>query len=232
MKELTFLCIEDEEYFSDKLEFEVCKYMKEYGILVKFITYSFIPKELDYKSFDACFLDVEIGQESTITVMDEMRENNIDIPIVVFSNYDEYIYDSVKYSIFNFVRKSFFDTEIEYTLKKLEKYFSMLEEYTYINYNYQIYKIYLKDVLYVLTNSHHVIIYFVDGRELEIWKSYHEVFEKEFKSFIKVHRSYVINRDNCIYVDKKIVRMRNNKEIPLSKKGYKLLVKSLNDAIL
>jgi len=227
MKELVFLCIEDDQVFRELLELKVKEYMEQYHILVRFISYDQIPQNINFDLFDGCFLDVEIGEENTFAVMQKMRSLGFNMPIIVISNYEQYIFHSVKFRIFDFIRKAHFDEEIDRTLENLMNYILQLNVYVNVQYSRKTVKIYLKDIIYIHTNSHHIVIYLKNKKEIEIWKGYHEVFLESYPNLVRIHKSYVINIDYCVCIENNYAYLINNKKIKVSQRCYKNFMQAM-----
>lgn len=221
MREFVFLCIEDDQSFSQLLKERVMTYFQLYDICIQFQIYHSIPQNIQYNDYDACFLDIEIDQDNSLTVMQNIRNQGINIPIIVISHYEYYIFDSVKFHIFDFIRKSHFDKEINMTLEKLKEHLKQINNHICIHYLQQYYKIYIKDILYILTQSHHIIIYQRNQKPIEIWQGYHDIFIDSYPQLIRIHKSYIVNIDNCQYIDKRVVSLVNDEKLPVSQRCYK-----------
>ncbi len=224
MKDWEFLCIEDDKEFSELLVNQIYEYMKNDECHIHITTYDNIPENLCLEQFDAYFLDVEIGEKKTLSLMEQIASLALDMPIIVITNYEHYIFNSVKYHIFDFIRKSHFQQEIEETLSQLKKHLLRLNVYVIIHYNSETYKVYIKDITYVQIKSHRIIIHLNNQKTIDIWRDFREVFSEQYHCFIRVHKSYAINIQYCTYFDKQFVHLENGEKIKVSERGYKSLM--------
>lgn len=93
--------------------------------------------------------------------------------------------------------------------------------------------IYTGEVEYVESHDDYVMIYTADGKYLK--QKTMKFFERHLpsQSFIRVHRSYIVRIDFVEQIelyekDSYIIKLKNNKTIPVSKSGYNRLRAALN----
>ncbi len=93
--------------------------------------------------------------------------------------------------------------------------------------------IYIQDVEYLESQDDYVMIYTADGKYLK--QKTMKFFENHLpkQSFVRVHRSYTVRVDFVEQIELYekegyIIKLKNNKTIPVSKSGYHRLRESLN----
>lgn len=215
----TFLYIEDDKSYQEKFMGIVNHYFKKRGIEVYWETYSYIPDVLDCSVFDAFFLDIEVGESTTLELL---KDNQINVPIIFITQYSSYIYESVHFHIFDYLRKSQLEDEIDHTLQHLEKFYEYYDDQFIIKYNGSIYRIKIGDINYINTLSHRTIIHKYDGEKIDIWKGYKQIFSRNYKGLIRIHKSYVVNLYNCQKIRNRYMYFTNSeKPIPISNRKYK-----------
>lgn len=215
----TFLYIEDDELYRQYFIDFVNEYFHKKEIIVEWQVYNDIPEYIDDSNVDACFLDIEVGEKNTLDIV---RENHIRVPIIFITQYSSYVYESVHFHIFDYVRKFKLEEEIYHTLERLEKYYEYYDEEFMIKYNGNIYKIKIGEIDFLKTLSHRTIIYKSDREVIDIWKSYNQIFEKEYSSLSRVHKSYVVNINNCQEMKKNNMYFASSDvPIPVSTRRYK-----------
>ncbi|WP_050636483.1 hypothetical protein [Candidatus Stoquefichus sp. SB1] len=88
-----------------------------------------------------------------------LKTKDFKIPIILISNYDDYIFQTVHLQIFDFIIKSRLNEEIIETLDHLQDYLEYKSQSIFIEYNGSAYHISINDILYIETLSHHTIIH-------------------------------------------------------------------------
>lgn len=220
MKELRFVCIEDDKFFMEKMIKTIKKYFEKQDYKISFDTYEEIPKKLNLRHINACFFDIEINDKNTIQLIKDIRSRGIDIPVIVVSQHKNYVFETVHMQIFDYIRKSKFDQEIGRTLQRLQDAIHHKIKSVVVSYEGRMTEILFSDILYIHIKSHHFIIYDIYGTEREIWKDYDDIFVRN-STLIKVHKSYVINIEYCEKLDKSGACLKGcEKVIPISTRSY------------
>ena len=120
MRELRFVCVEDDELFMQKMTSRIQSYFQDKGYKVILYMYQDIPKNLSLNNINACFFDIEINDKNTIDLIKDIRDKGFCIPIIVVSQHESYVFETVHMQIFDYIRKEKFDQEIEHTLNRLQ----------------------------------------------------------------------------------------------------------------
>lgn len=216
MDHMNFLCIDDDIDFLHKMKNKYVQFSVQQNIDINIKINTSIPKEVP-SDIDAYFLDVELGNEKIFDFIMKVRLKDQIVPILIISNYDHYVLDSVKFNIFDFIRKQYFDIEIDNTLNRLILYLDNLMPTLVFKSNNTEISLKIKDIMYIETYSHYTVIH-TKNNFYDIKKDTAHVLQDKQKYFIRAHRSYFINP---IYVQS----MTNNKiiltddiEIPIGKK--------------
>ncbi len=220
MRELRFICIEDDQLFMHKMIDSIKAYFQRKEFEVVFETYQDIPKYLNLKGIHACFFDIEINDKNTIDLIKDIRDREIGVPVIVVSQHKDYVFETVHLQIFDYIRKSRFDEEIEHALVRLQSKIHNTLTSVVFNYEGRIMEIQFSDILYIHIKSHHFVIHDIYGMEKEIWKNYDDIFVKN-STLIKVHKSYVINIHYCERINKNNAFLKGcDKAIPISTRNY------------
>lgn len=200
---LKILCVDDDIEFLDKL----VKHFEDKDVRV--YSYTSFPSVIP--EVDACFLDIEVSEENSIDWSKQIKN----LPIIFISNHEQYVFDVVKLQVFDFIRKSHFEEEIEKTISSLLKYLYNKTDFLSLKYKGVDYHIPLMDILYIETYSHQCCIHTIDCKTYE--------FKKDFQSFqihvpylIKTHHSYIMNTYHCLSLNNKKAYLKNDIIIPIS----------------
>lgn len=204
---INLLCIDDDQKFLN----DFLKILSEYENIRTF-TYTSLPKKIP--SVDACFLDIEIYNQTSI----EWSKQLNNIPIIFVSHYDHYVFDVIKLHIFDYIRKSHFNQEIHQTIHKLLEHLYNHQDFLIFQYKGFQHKIALMDIIYVEIYSHHCFIH-TTSQTYDIKKGFKEL-NAEAPYLIKTHPSYIINLYYCLSLSHHHAYMKNNLIIPISVRKY------------
>jgi len=91
------------------------------------------------------------------------------------------------------------------------------------------YRFMAKDILYLNSDLRYVIIHTINGNESKIYKRLSDVEKLLPQRFIRIHKSYIVNRDYIQYVDKRShnIKLCNGSELPVSSAQYASVLKKI-----
>lgn len=129
-----------------------------------------------------------------------------------FEAYNYHFSDFLIKSLTEFsIRKSLFTYKKKHPIKKNETIcLKSYKDYQYLN---------IDDIIYLKADNNTTDIHMVDGRIIGAYKTL-KVFEKLLpKTFLRVHKSYIINRDSIsrIHYGKSICIIKSEHKIPFTK---------------
>lgn len=174
---------------------------------------------LNGNSIDLIFLDIEFPDKSGIDLENFIRNIREDYAteIIFISGSDKYFRDLLEFQPITFISKPFMDLEIiegfEIFLKRLNllnlKFSYKKNGYTYlIPYN---------DILYFESNGKGINIY----SENVFDSFYGSILELDmdinYNSFIRIHKSYVVNIDKVTSVKKDVLILTNGVQLPIGR---------------
>jgi len=153
--------------------------------------------------FDMLFLDIQFQGMSGFTLAQKIRESDVNIPIVFVTNTDNYLQQGYEVSAFRYLKKPIRQMEIDLCLNHCQAHTAtMLEDSFVIVKKGCALRMPFRDVLYVSTGIHSVVIHTRQGMEhvLPI-KSSFETYAAAFppELFVRCHRGYLVN---LLYVQK------------------------------
>lgn len=219
---MKIMCIDDDVHFINKMKKTILEYSFLKNIDIEIVDFISIP---DYVpcDVDAFFLDIEIKDTQIFHYMSLIREQYPITPIIILSNFENYIHNSVKFYIFDFIRKREFDKEFEMTMNRLLNTLSYQLPYITIKKENSIMKIKFIDIIYVESYSHSCVIHLKDTF-FEINKGIKDIFQNHITMLLRIHRSYYINKDCIENVGMDNITLIGNIVLPMGKK-YKNNIK-------
>ena len=79
------------------------------------------------------------------------------------------------------------------------------------------------DILLVKANGPYSEIYLKSGKVITTAQTLKSLHEKLNTEFIRIHKSYIVRKDSITSFNKKGIFFDNNKTLPISRTGLKLL---------
>lgn len=150
---------------------------------------------------DVLFLDVDFGN-SGINGVDfalELRKVNKNFKLIFMTGYFEYAMLSFKCKTFDFIQKPIDELKIDSVLKRLIDDVSETELGLFkVNKDYMIRT---KDILFIERNKSKSTVYTKDST-YETCSSLNSLEHELPNSFIRVHRSYIVNREQISKISK------------------------------
>ncbi len=192
------------------------KYCKELGSIIK-----------DNKKEKIYILDIEFSGKSGIDIAREIRETDWESKIIIQTVHNELEMQVLKGKllIFDFISK--YDNFEKAMKKSLEKAIEInnSKRSIAIKSDYQTNYINISNIIYLARKKEDKKTWIITTNEEFFTNEALISIEKKLDSrFIRVHRSYIINKDYINKIDKKnsIIKLKNGKEINyISRKGKK-----------
>lgn len=190
------------------------------------------------KKPDIVFFDVEIIEGSSFQILDALPE--INFKTVFATAHGHFAIKAIKYSAFDFLLKPFRNDELIDTLEKLKNDFGQKDNYDEkfqmlfnelrgkenkkiaISSLEEIKYVFVKDILRIEADRSYCQIFLINNSKITSSKSMkHYEMLLPSSSFIKVHRSHIINMnfvDSVIKTNGGFVKLSSQDEIPLSRR--------------
>jgi len=178
--------------------------------------------------YDLIFLDIEFAKHKMngIEVGRFIRDthNNSIMSIVYISWHMKFAMQLFDMQPLNFLIKPLDDTKVENTIKaylKISKFWS--ETFTY-KIGHDIFKVKIKELVYLESLDRKVVLHFADGRKAEFYGALKEVYQDQLEkfNFLFIHAKYVVNYDyvTVLKYDELIIAERNA-TLPISQSKRK-----------
>lgn len=152
-------------------------------------------RENELQRYDIVFLDIEMPDMSGLEIIKRLHEKNKTQLVILVSDHEQLVYESIQYMPFRFIRKSYLQTELEEALEKAQEEIRERSQKCFFEINGKSQYVSLRDVIYFEAASHYAMIHFCEAREPEkIRITMEELFRKVQKyDFVRVHTSFVTN---------------------------------------
>lgn len=83
--------------------------------------------------------------------------------------------------------------------------------------NRRVYRVSYDMISHIEGMGNYVVYYLEDGRKLVVYQSLKKSLQMLNDSFIRPHKSYIINKEKVLSYDNEVLEMKNGIEIPISK---------------
>lgn len=175
--------------------------------------------------YDAVFIDYEMPIMNAFDFFEKTKNNHY-LKIVI-TNYEQMIFDSLKYDIFYFVRKKNLETDLQICINKLQNEILKNQNKKLIIHSYNhIISLYYQDIKYLETKKNYIIIHAL--KEYKIRCTFKKMLSLiDHKNFITVSYGVIVNIEYIQHIDFKNMLVIMNDELILSlSKKYKETVKN------
>lgn len=180
---------------------------------------------LDKNTVDIAFLDIELENESGI----ELRKKAMNIPACVFiSSHSELAADTFLIDTIDFVVKPYNFERFTNAVSRVQEYMEMRHkaalfetsvggDAVYLKVGTEQVKIKMHDILYLEALRNHTIVV-TEQKRYCVFSYLSELLQESvFGSFVRVHRSYAVQKNFISKINTHEVLMNNNDKIPVSR---------------
>lgn len=170
--------------------------------------------------FDIVFLDIDMPGIDGFELASKLSESHECI-IVFITNHAELVYDSFKFRPLNFIYKKsdeYIESRLVEVAKQISSQIKQDEVVIINNRDEQRFSIPVKNIVYIESAKHYLIIFTTDEKEIKYRGSISEAEEYYSKfDFIRIHRKYLANLKYILNIDKtgKTVIFKQRFELPL-----------------
>lgn len=182
--------IQKELYKSaDKLKIEIDIYAYQNGKRVLDLIYN------EKEDFGILFLDIDMPDVSGLEVAKKLREKNSDIILVFISAHEQYVFESIEYNPFRYIRKSRIEKELMPALKAAYQRFEEMQDfYMIVKTEEAEVRVKHSNIMYFETTARKVGIHLKNGKVLLVRKTIKELYEElNDEYFIRIHSGCVAN---------------------------------------
>jgi len=189
---------------------------------------------------DLALIDIVLPGNNGLWLADKLKE--IDVISAFISAYDNYAYDAFKVEALHYMPRPVTAHAIRELIERMKKYGLPREHMEfmngsaesndlwpgffpkriYVNTQKQILVLQLEDIMYIEAEGSYTNFHLLDGSMIisgKNLKNYSDTVERH-PDFIKIHRSYIINQNHLLFINKRKFEMtflfKNRKEIKVA----------------
>ena len=191
---------DDEIIALEKIKNEVLDIADARNVRVDVFTYSDAKRAVDVlcsneEHFDVLLLDIDMPKLSGLQVAKLVREYRENIILIFISAHEQYVFESIEYSPFRYIRKNKIFEELPLAMKAA---FTRLENEKDRNIIVKTddgeIRLYYSQIMYYEIEDRRLNIHLSNGKRLLTWKTIKELLEEmNDEKFIKLHSGCVVN---------------------------------------
>lgn len=233
MQALNCIIVDDDEM--DRLL--VVSYAKRFSLLQiagVFETAESALSFLENNPVDIAFLDIEMPGKSGL----ELRKKAIEIPVCVFiSSHSESAAETFELQTLDFIVKPFKFPRFEQTVKRIEEFMeirtkaSLFEstiggDVVFVKTGHEQTKVKLHEIVYLEALKNYTILVTQTQRHCVLSNLGELLQDENFQSFVRVHRSFAVQKHFVDKIGNHEIELRNKVLIPIGR-SYKYNVKTI-----
>ena len=206
---------------ADKLNIEIETYFYNKGKKVLDFIYN------EKEDFDILFLDIDMPDISGLEVAKKLRQKNSDIILIFISAHEQYVFESIEYNPFRYIRKNRIEKELIPTLKAVyQRLEEMQDSYIIVKTEEAEVRVKHSDIMYFETTARKIGIHLKNGEVLLVRKTIKELYkELNHEYFIKIHSGCVANAKYIGKYSNHDITLDNGEQLIVSRtriKGVKM----------
>lgn len=199
--------------------------------IATFVSGEDLLREFDGNSspFDLILLDIRMDGMNGLDTAKEIRRHDTDVKIIFITSSPEYVFRGYEVNAYRYILKTELDFSLRPTLKSVLSEMSGKAEnmFAFSSHSENI-SIPLKSILYFESNKRVIIVHSTKG-EYSFYDKMDAIEERlAGEDFVRCHQSYVVNAKEIRECSTGRIVLRNNEELPVSKKYQK----AANDAFM
>jgi len=196
------------------------------------------PKEVIHlareKDIDLLLIDIEMPEMNGFETVKQAKIQNDKILVIFVTNKDLYVYESLKYRPFRFIRKSHLEEMEEAVLSAILLLKRKIEELSIPINTAQHVKVKIEDIIYF--ESLHNNVKLVTINKEFIYRSTLKTIEIELdgKGFVRIHSAYLLNVKYIHLIKQKDVEIYlgdRKKDLPVSRIRRSDLISEYNKSL-
>lgn len=173
--------------------------------------------ELEKEPCDVLLLDIDMPGMDGMDVAKRLGEMEVKPLLVFVTSHDELVYDSFRYHPFGFVRKSYFEKEIEKVLRDCERELASHEAHFTFRANGREVCLPLEEILYFEADGNYLKLYL--ATEEYRLRSTIAAVENSLgtRGFIRVHKGFLVNQKAIRMLGTDELQLENGTTLPIGK---------------
>jgi DNA-binding LytR/AlgR family response regulator len=169
-----------------------------------------------YRFYDIVFLDISMPPASGLDIAAQIRQYNLNLPIVFMTGYSDHMPEAFHVHAFEYILKPVSQNKIT---KVLDDYYRRNTLLTVVSDRYEV-CVPTNDILYIESLSKRALIK-TFGKDYYAYESQESLLTQLPNCFVQCHKSYIVNLDKIIKRNPSSCELLGGFEIPVGRKHFK-----------
>ncbi len=222
---INILICDDEKSFVDLIENKIKKIIIN-GKFCDF-QYDFILKNDSTKAIDFCinnevdiaFLDIDMPGINGFDVASILNEKQKNTKLIFVSNFDHFVYTSLKFRPFRFIRKSVIDGELKEAFNSAMNDILTRDGFLILGSKYFNEKLFFSDILFIESKGNYVEISATTGEKFLHRTTLGTLVDSLVDyDFVRIHSGFVVSMSKIKFIKSDIVELQNGTTLKISRK--------------
>ncbi len=170
---------------------------------------------------DILITDITMPGLSGLELAKIIHNERPGIVLIFLTAHPEYVYKSLEYSPFRYIRKEFMEEELPQALQAACDKINSGKDYISVKVQDGILAIRIKDIIYYELENRKCVIYTIQGRQYKTWKKISGIrseMGKKDQLFLQVYKGCMVNKYYIKKIKKSSIVLENDKELPASRR--------------
>lgn len=179
------------------------------------------------KPCDILLLDIDMPQISGHDVAKQLMEMSCKPLLIFVTSHDELVYDSLKFHPFGFVRKSYFDEEVEKVINDCIVEIASRKQYFSFRVGSENIRLPVPEILFLESDGNYLKV--ITNSSKYRFRDTISNIEKDlsFKGFVRIHRGFLVNQLHTRKITSIEVELSNGCCLPIGRNYYETAKKQL-----
>ncbi|MDR1753346.1 MAG: LytTR family DNA-binding domain-containing protein [Eubacterium sp.] len=229
---LKLVICDDDSTFAEKLKEKVSDFFSKNSVVFRFNIFSDGSEIIrGNEKFDVVFLDIDMPEITGMETADFLNKRNSQTKIIFVTSHDSYVYESIEYQPFAYLRKSKLKDELNPTLNRLLQYINTDNQLITFNIKTADNALQhertktgeiicrINDIIYIEGASHNVNVNTIDAK-FEAYGTTLNELEQELSEmgFIRIQKSFIVNYRYIYSINTDDITLDDKTHLPISRK--------------
>lgn len=176
--------------------------------------------------YDLLLLDIDMPELSGFDVSAQLRQNNISTDIIFISGRENFVFQSIRYRPFRFIRKDRLNVELMESLHDFTEQFIKKNALCDFRCDDSDISVKINHIMYFESYNHDVFVIMRDNSKLRLNRKYNlRILENDFlkHGFIRIHKSYIVNYRCISLIKENDIILNNGTSLPSTKQRINIV---------
>ncbi len=209
------------QYISGKIK-ETLEKLKYSAGLESYLSSNELLEQNKKQNFDIIFLDLEMPEPDGMQTAQIIRKDYPNVIIAIVTNRDDLVFNTFQYDVSAFIRKKYFEVEIEEVIKRVYRKAKNKRSGYILKTDRGEKSFGINDIVYIESENHNVYLYNKSGEKIKVFYTLEKlsnILSEEI--FIRCHSGIIVSCQYIFSINKDNIELINNISVPLSRSRRK-----------